>query len=128
MDNSRAPLLDRLQGFPNHRWLDAAPTDPTPDFAIRLNNSFVTRFARNRRLIFDHDCYREGTIRSPELARFAQEFVKHLFTGSSPRPQVFLKGQQALQIMRRRKHINERECRTDPACHRLVIVKTKKRI
>jgi hypothetical protein len=128
MDNPRTPLLHRPQGFPNHQCLDASPADPAPDYAIRLNNRFVTWFARNRRLIFDHDCDREGTIRGPELARFAQEFVKHLFTGSSPRPQVFLKSEQALQIVRRRKHIDERECRTHPACHRLVIVKTEKRI
>ena len=128
MDNSRAPLLHRPQGFPNHQWLDAPATDPAPDPPIRLNNGFVARFARNRRLIFDHDCYREETIRGPELARFTQEFVKHLFTGSSPRPQVLLKGKQALQIVRRRKHINERECRTHPACHRLIIVKPEKRI
>ncbi len=122
MDNSRAPLFHRLQGFPDHQWLNAPPTDPAPDFAVRLNNGFVTRFARNRRLIFDHDCYREGTIRGPELARFAQEFVKHWATGSSPRPQVLLKGKQALQIVRRRKHIDKRECRSNPTCHRLVIV------
>jgi hypothetical protein len=128
MDNSRTPFLHRLQGFPDHRWLNAPPTDPTPDFAIRLNNGFISWLARNRRLIFDHNCHREGTIRGSELARFAQEFVKHWFTGSSSRPQVLLKGKQALQIMRGRKHIDEREGRSDPACHRLVIVKAEQRI
>ena len=51
-----------------------------------------------------------------------------VFTESSSRPQVFLEREQALQVVRWRKYIDERQCRTDPACYGLVIFKTEERV